>query len=150
MIASSCQEKTKGQNAAETKKNVLTKQDSLHKPKVTINVNRKYDDKGNMIGFDSTYSSYYSNMEGDTVKMDSLMQRFNRYFDQNSFLRNELNPLFFNDSTRYPDFFHHDFFEQRYEMNDPYLKRMMHRMDSIKNHFYLGERNENKKQKKTP
>jgi hypothetical protein len=37
---------------------------------------------------------------------------------------------------RYPDFFHGDFFMKRYELNDDYLKGMMHRMDSIKNRFF--------------
>jgi hypothetical protein len=42
------------------------------KPKVAIKVNRRFDEKGNLIGFDSTYTSYYSNISGDTAQMDSL------------------------------------------------------------------------------
>jgi hypothetical protein len=74
LILSSCHEKTNGQNAeAKNKSSVTASHDSLNKPKVNIQVSRRYDDKGNLIGFDSTYSSYYSNVAGDTAQMDSLM-----------------------------------------------------------------------------
>jgi hypothetical protein len=141
ILVSSCHEKTNEQNSAEPKKETSsTTQDSLNKPKTSVRVNRHYDDKGNLVGFDSTYSSYYSNITGDTSKMDSLMLSFDRYFNRNHslFFDNQLDRLFFNDSTsRYPDFFHKDYFLKRYELNDAYLRGMMNRMDSIKNRFYL-------------
>jgi len=138
----SCNHDTKGQST-EAKKGV----DSTAKPKVDIKVNRRYDEKGNMIGFDSTYTSYYSNISGDTAQMDSLMGSFDRYFRQehSSFFGRQFDPLFFNDSTRYPDFFHDDFFLRRYELNDPYMRGMMYRMDSIKNSFYKDHRRFGKK-----
>ncbi|HYG18775.1 MAG TPA: hypothetical protein VD816_07595 [Ohtaekwangia sp.] len=133
-LLSSCHESTNGQDKNE--QGIV--QDSSVSPKVSIKVNKQFDDQGNIVGFDSTYTSYYSNMTGDTARMDSLMNSFNRYFDLNhsSFFRNEFNPLFFDDSLRYPDFFHPDFFMRRYELNDQYLRGMMKRMDSIKNRFY--------------
>jgi hypothetical protein len=101
-------------------------------------VNRHYDNKGNEIGFDSTYTSFYSNIDGDTVVMDSMMTGFDNYFDMRhpSLLQHELAPLFFDDSTRYPDFFHRDYFMKRYELNDEYMRSMMRRMDSIKNQYF--------------
>lgn len=136
-LLQSCNNDIKGQSA-QAKKAV----DSLAKPKVDIKVNRRYDEKGNMIGFDSTYTSYYSNISGDTAQMDSLIGSFDRYFRQehSSFFGRQFDPLFFNDSTRYPDFFHDDFFLRRYELNDPYMRGMMYRMDSIKNSFYEEHR----------
>lgn len=139
LMISSCHEKTNGQDSRNLDNDQASvAQDSLSKPKVNIKVNRRYDEKGNLIGFDSTYSSFYSNVKGDTSRMDSLMSRFDRYFNRNhsSIFDHQFNSLFFTDSLRYPDFFHHDFFMKRYEMNDDYLKGMMHRMDSIKNRFY--------------
>jgi hypothetical protein len=139
MLFSSCDTKTKGQESSKPgKDHVSASRDSLTKPKVNIRVNRRYDDKGNMIGFDSTYSSFYSNVEGDTLKMDSLMQSFDTYFKRNrpSFFDNNFNNLFFGDSTRYPDFFHNDYFLKRYELNDEYLRQTMKQMDSIKNRFF--------------
>src|SRR5690348_14397788 len=90
--------------------------DSLKKPDVKIQVNRKYDEKGNLIGFDSTYSSFYSNVQGDTVQMDSLMKSFDTYFghQHSQLFDQQFNKLFFNDSLAYPDFFHQDFFMKRY------------------------------------
>lgn len=141
-LLQSCSNDTKGQSAHAKKS-----EDSLAKPKIDIKVNRRYDEKGNMIGFDSTYTSYYSNMSGDTAQMDSLMGSFDRYFRQehSSFFGRQFDPLFFNDSTRYPDFFHDDFFLRRYELNDPYMRGMMYRMDSIKNSFYKDHRKFGKK-----
>jgi hypothetical protein len=141
LTMSSCDKKAKDQHLADAKKDrtVIVK-DSLDKPKVNIKVNRHYDDKGNLVGFDSTYSSFYSNAKGDTLKMDSLMNNFDRYFYKNhsSLFDRQFNSLFFNDSMRYPDFFHNDFFMKRYELNDQYLRGMMHDMDSIKNDFYTN------------
>jgi len=138
LFLSSCHEKMRGQNPEEKNRISSVAKDSLKKPKVNIEVNKRYDDKGNVIGFDSTYTSFYSNIQGDTARMDSLMGSFDRYFrrDHSLFFDNQFNSLFFKDSTRYPDFFHDDFFMKRYELNDYYLKDMMRRMDSIKNHFY--------------
>lgn len=138
LFLSSCHEKTRGQTSEEKNRTSSVNKDSLNKPKVNIKVNKHYDDKGNVIGFDSTYTSFYSNVQGDTARMDSLMGSFDRYFkrDHSLFFDNQFNSLFFNDSTRYPDFFHDDFFMKRYELNDHYIRDMMSRMDSIKNHFY--------------
>jgi hypothetical protein len=140
MMTLSCHEKTNGQDTSDAQKDQASVvQDSTkNQPKVSIKVNKRYDDKGNLVGFDSTYSSFYSNVEGDTARMDSLMNSFDRYFNRNhsSFFDHQFNTLFFNDSLRYPDFFHNDFFMKRYELNHDYLKGMMHRMDSIKNRFY--------------
>ena len=145
LLLSSCDRDSKGQTA-DLKKNQT---DSVIKPKVDIKVNRRFDEKGNLIGFDSTYTSYYSNISGDTAQMDSLMGSFDRYFreDHSSFFKKQFDPLFFNDSTRYPDFFHDDFFMRRYELNDPYMRGMMQRMDSIKNQFYREHRKVEKKSK---
>jgi hypothetical protein len=146
LILSSCHEKTNGQNSTDANHASV---DSTYKPHVNVKVNRHYDDKGNIVGFDSTYTSYYSNLQSDTAEMDSLMHRFDRYFDRDhfSFFRQQFDPLFFNDSTRYPDFFHKDYFLKRYELNDAYMRNMMERMDSIKNKFYEQHRDNTKEDK---
>jgi hypothetical protein len=134
LLIASCTENSKGQQT--TEKSVASAQDSV-KPKVSIKVNRRYDDKGNLVGLDSTYSSYYSNIGGDSTKMDSVMRNFDLYFkrDHPLFFNQRMNSLFFNDSLKYPDFFHKDFFQRHYELNDLYFRDMMKRMDSIKNKF---------------
>jgi hypothetical protein len=149
LTLSSCHEKTSGQNSADLKRDKAAAVHDTLKPKVNIKVNRHYDEKGNLTGFDSTYSSYYSRASGDTAKMDSLMHRFDRFFSRNrsSIFDDRFNELFFNDSLRYPDFFHNDFFLKRYELNDAYFRDMMNRMDSIKNRFYFEHPKENNKGK---
>jgi hypothetical protein len=146
LLISSCTEKSNGQETADRRS--ASAHDSV-KPKVSIQVNRRYDDKGNLVGLDSTYSSYYSNVKGDTTKMDSIMKNFDAYFkrDHSLFFNNGMNSLFFNDSLRYPDFFHKDFFQRHYEMNDLYFRDMMHRMDSIKNKFYRDQNLQHNKSK---
>jgi len=147
LFLSSCHEKTRGHKPEEKNRISSVAKDSLNKPEVNIKVNKHYDDNGNVIGFDSTYTSFYSNMQSDTARMDSLMGSFDRYFkrDHSLFFDNQFNSLFFKDSTRYPDFFHDDFFMKRYELNDHYLRDMMSRMDSIKNHFYYERSTKEKK-----
>jgi hypothetical protein len=150
LLISSCHEKSNGQNATGSKKDHSSViQDSLNKPDVNIKVNRRYDDKGNLIGFDSTYSSFYSNVKVDTAGMDTLMHRFDRFFNRHhsTIFDQQFNSLFFTDSLRYPDFFHNDFFLKRYELNDDYFRSMMHRMDSIKNRFYQEQRSKGKDSK---
>lgn len=136
---SSCDTKSNGQaDQNKTKDSTTAEKNTVNKPKVNVQVNKRYDDKGNLVGFDSTYSSFYSNVGDDTVKMDSLMHSFDTYFNRNhsALFDRQFNTLFFNDSQRYPDFFHKDFFMKRYELNDKYLRESMQRMDSIKNHFF--------------
>jgi hypothetical protein len=136
LIIFSCQ--SDGQKGTDSKKKSAAVSDSLSKPQVNIKVNRHYDDKGNVVGFDSTYTSFYSNLQGDTLKMDSLMRNFDSHFGigKRSPFSRDFDALFFNDSLRYPDFFHQDFFLKRYELNDLYFRDMMRRMDSLKNDFY--------------
>lgn len=136
LMISSCHEQTNGQDKANRKDSAAI--ESLHKPKVNIEVSKHYDDKGNVIGVDSTYTSYYSNVGGDTTGLDSLMGSFNSYFNKNHFrtFGDEFDSIFFKDSLRAPDFFHDDFFLRSYELNDSYFRDMMNRMDSIKKSFY--------------
>jgi hypothetical protein len=137
LLAMSCQQ-GHSKDTAYHEGDSVASSDSVKKPDIKIQVNRTYDDKGNVIGFDSTYSSFYSNVQGDTVRMDSLMKSFDTYFGRqhSQLFDKQFNNLFLKDSLAYPDFFHQDFFMKRYELNDRYLRGMMRRMDSIKNRFY--------------
>jgi len=150
LFLTACQDKSTAQtnDGKSDRGQVATrhKDDSVKKPKVDIKVNRHFDDKGNMVGFDSTYTSYYSSVEGDTTQMDSMFRDFNTYFKKQhrSLFDDHFNNLFFNDSLMYPDFFHKDFFSQRYKLNDRYFRDMMTEMDSVKNKFYRDNRDTRK------
>lgn len=49
-------------------------------PKIDSKVTKQYDEKGNLIGYDSTYTEYYSNVEGDSLLHDSLFDRIRQQF----------------------------------------------------------------------
>ncbi len=118
---------------ADKNQETITNKEIPGQPKVDIKVNRRYDDKGKLIGFDSIYTSYYSHSEGDTVLMDTLIKRFVPVFKEHYSFDKKLNKLFFNDTLLYEDFFHKDFFKQRYALNDKYFQQIMNELDSIKN-----------------
>ncbi|OFY87416.1 MAG: hypothetical protein A3F72_04240 [Bacteroidetes bacterium RIFCSPLOWO2_12_FULL_35_15] len=133
--------------AGQTKKNkkketsVSTHKEQKGNPKVNIKVNKRYDSKGNLIAFDSTYSSYYSNRVGEKKLMDSLFHEFKPMISQEFPLMKDkrFNELFFTDTLLYNDFFHDDFFSKRYELNEKFMKNMMFQMDSIKNEFFKNQ-----------
>ena len=107
-------------------------------PRTEVRVNKEYDANGNLIAYDSTYSSFYSSHNADPAMMDSLFRdfqpRFNRQFP---FMTDPgFNDLFFRDSLLYPDFFHDDFFRKRMEMNSRWMQQMMAQMDSMKNGYF--------------
>jgi len=136
VVCTSCN----GQSHKDNKNGTVT---SMHKespggPKVDIKVNKKYDKKGNLISYDSTYTSYYSTKKRDKNLMDSLFKEFKPAFnEQFPFMTDQnFNTLFFNDSLLYNDFFHEDFFKKRFELNEQYMKKMMQQMDSVKNEFF--------------
>lgn len=119
--------------------NKKNKKDGKNKPHEKVIVNRKYDENGNLIEFDSTYTSYYSNFKGDTIRMDSLMNGFPEFFNQELFNMNSgnmFNPFFSEDSVSDSHFFHDDFFEQQFVQQNENMLRMMKMMDSIKNSFF--------------
>jgi len=128
MVVTSCRDNPAKQTS--NGKDSLSRADSVHKPITDISVNRRYDDKGNLIGFDSTYTSFYSTMPGDTAEMSSVTKRLNAYSrrSQSSWFNNRVRNLFDD------PFFDDDFMMRR--SGDPIVNDMIHRMDSINRRFY--------------
>ncbi len=112
-----------------------TKKNKKDEPKEEVVVNKKYDDNGNLIEFDSTYTSYYSNFKGDTLSVDSIMNNFDTYFNRhlNGLVLNRMGPI---DSTIDKNFFHDDFFEKQFMDQDKMMRNMVQEMDSIKNEYF--------------
>ena len=108
-------------------------------PQVDVRVNKQYDEHGNLIAYDSSYTSVYQSRSGDAAFMDSVFKDFMPGFGmQYPFLNDPgFNALFFPDSSFHRDFFNYDFFQKRMEMNQRYMQRMMEQMDSLKNHHFL-------------
>ena len=120
-------------------------------PKENVIVNKEYDENGNLIRYDSTYTYVYSNFDGDFAKRDSIFnsfrQRFNEVYDfsEDPFFED----LFFQDSLLQYDFYKDDFFLKRFQQNMKMMEQLFREMDSVKNQFYrdqwIEEKNKQKK-----
>lgn len=136
MVLSACngQAQEPGNNATRTD-TLAARTDT---PRTEVRVNKEYDPNGNLIAYDSTYSSFYSSHNADPALMDSLFHDFRPGFNRRFLFMTDpgFNDLFFRDSLLYPDFFHDDFFRKRMEMNDRWMQQMMAEMDSMKNAYF--------------
>jgi hypothetical protein len=128
-------------------KNIDTKHVKDNKPQTNIKVNRDYDSKGNLIRFDSTYSSYYSNIKGDTTLRDSIFSRFRNQFNESYFFSDEpfFKDFFFVDSLLKYDFYKKDFFYNRFRDNMQRMDSLFRGMDLMKNDFYNRQDKSSKK-----
>ncbi len=107
-------------------------------PDINIKVNKEYDDKGNLIRYDSTYTYVYSNIDGNIQLQDSVFNEFMQHFNEHFGISEDplFNSFFFNDSLLQYDFFKKDFFHDRFFRNRDMIDKMLREMDSLKNEFY--------------
>lgn len=114
------------------------KDKTIPKPQTNVKVNKEYDDAGNLIRYDSVYTSYYSNTEGDSLLQDSIMEVFRQMFGKSYHFSEKpfFNDLFFNDTLLMYDFYKNDFFEKRFEYNRMMMNQLFREMDSVKNAFF--------------
>ncbi|MFO7869741.1 MAG: hypothetical protein R6U95_10635 [Bacteroidales bacterium] len=108
------------------------------KPEEKVIVNKEYDDDGNIIKYDSTYSYYYSNIEGDKKVADSIFNQFKKSFNQQYTFSEQpfFYDFFFEDSLLHYDFYKKDFFIERYKQNMKQMNQLFMEMDSVKNEFF--------------
>jgi hypothetical protein len=140
VVFSGCNGQTQKGNTqqANENKDKITISDSLNKPRVSVKVNKQYDDKGNVIKFDSTYSYYYSGSKGALRSAnDSVFSSFRTFFERShpGLMDRNINNIFFNDSLFKYDFFNDDYFQKRFELNEKMFGHMYQQMDSIKRDF---------------
>lgn len=109
---------------------VPDKEDSLkaNQPKVDVKVNKKFDENGNLIQYDSSYSIIYSSPGTDiqfyNMDNDSLMAMMRNHMKMNNMFGND--PFFDNFSgfgLNQNDFFNMDPFENMRKMQDM-MKKM--------------------------
>ena len=53
---------------------------SANTPQKNIRVNKEFDKNGNLIKYDSTYSTYYSNIKNNSALADSMYYKFRNQF----------------------------------------------------------------------
>lgn len=109
-----------------------------NQPQENWTVHKRYDEKGNLIGYDSTYVWSYSNKgKVQSIAADSVLDAFRRQFNKQFpvlFDRTISNYLL-RDSLLYRDFTQPDYFMQKWENHYFDIQSMMRDMDSLKNTF---------------
>ncbi|MDD4727773.1 MAG: hypothetical protein PHN55_03350 [Dysgonamonadaceae bacterium] len=120
----------------QTEDNQLT--NAKNAPIEDIIVNKEYDEQGNIIKYDSTYSSFYSNIENDSLAEDSILIKFKNMFEQEYpfSYKPSFNDFFFRDSLMKYDFYKKDFFMERFKQNMLHTEKIFREMDSVKNKFF--------------
>lgn len=110
-------------------------------PKTNIKVNKEYDEDGNLVRYDSTYSYFYSNIENETIKQDSIFNLFKNNFNQRYFFSDEpyFNDFFFEDSLLRYDFYKQDFFMNRFKDNMRRMDSLFWGMDAWKDEFFKNQ-----------
>jgi hypothetical protein len=134
----------KGQTSKETggRKQALQNitQKNKTNPEVKVRVNNTYDDKGNIVRYDSVYSYVYRYPNGKVMERnaDSVIQEFQRTISEDfssRFNQDFYNNLFPNDSTLSLNFPDKDYFSRQFRNESEQFERMMNELDSIKNDF---------------
>ena len=113
--------------------------DTIAKPKVDVRVNKKYDNTGNLVQYDSTYSYFYSSPGfKNSISSDSLFSNLKTPLrnDYKGLLDDNMNSIFFNDSLFKYDFYNNDYFSKRFQLNMLRFENMFKRMDSIKSDLF--------------
>ena len=109
-----------------------------NKPDISWKVNKKFDENGNLISYDSTAVwSYTSGQNAHDIEADSVMLAFKKQFESGfpSIFRETFGNPIWNDSLFYRDFTAQDYFMQKWEQHYFNMGRMMQQMDSFRNSF---------------
>jgi len=117
-------------------------EDSLktNQPKINYKVNKQYDEHGNLISYDSTYSYSYSSPGSEATIIfdnDSVTDMFGNINMPMGMFNNDIfNRFFKGDSTQFPNnnmFLNDPFFNNGFDMMDQMRQQMkrMQQMDSL-------------------
>ena len=105
----------------------------------TNKVNKQYDEKGNIIRYDSSYTYIYTYPNGKSkeINIDSLYNSFKPYFFDKGFdmMHKPFNDFFEMDSTFQQHFFDEDYFMNQFEREMFRFDDLMREMDSLRNIF---------------
>lgn len=115
-----------GQNKQKSEENTI-------KPDENVQVNKEYDEFGNLVKYDSIYSYSYSS---NSKLQDSLKLQFQQHFNTHSFFNDSFFDDFFKPDSLSGNFNPDNFFYKGFMNHDDQIKNMMKRMDSIQKLFF--------------
>jgi hypothetical protein len=127
------------QNQKEKKNTDL--KDTL-KPKTHIEVKKEYDEFGNLISVDSTYSYFYSNIKNDSVLEQKVFDQFKLNFN-NQF--EGIDSLFIKDFFEHSpfninDFYTEDFLKKSFDRHQEKMEKLLKQTDALKNEYYKNQK----------
>ena len=134
-----CDGQDKEKAKTEGFENEIEKDKTMVEPKEKWDVQKEYDEFGNLIKYDSIYTWSYSNVKGDSlrVNLDSIMDTFKEYISNNTTFKADNDFYYFphNDSLFMNDFFKEDYFYRNWQNQHSEFEDMVKRMDSLRNTF---------------
>lgn len=127
----------------QTGKKEINDQAKTDKPKTDVQVKKVYDDHGNLIKYDSTYTYEYTNPDLKGSVRDSVTAEFSKHFGQNDFIGNESlfkdmlsrDSLLMNNDAFTKEFFNKDFFSNDFGLSSQNMEKFFQQMDSVRNEF---------------
>lgn len=117
------------------------KKDTI-KPEIDINVHKEYDENGNLIRVDSTYTYFYSNIKNDSLLEKEIFDRFKLNFKGHF---KPIDSLFMEDFYKdepfnLDNFYTDEFFKDNFKFHQKRIDDIFKQMDSLKNSFYKREK----------
>ena len=112
------------------------------KPEIDINVHKEYDENGNLIRVDSTYTYFYSNIKNDSLLEKEIFDRFKLNFKGHF---KPIDSLFMEDFYKdepfnLDNFYTDEFFKDNFKFHQKRIDDIFKQMDSLKNSFYKREK----------
>ena len=112
------------------------------KPQTKVTVKKQFDEFGNLIHLDSTYSYFYSNIKGDSILEKDVFNKFklnfnNQFTPLDSFFKND---FFMSSPFNHNDFYTDDFFKNSFKSHQKKIDDLLQQMDSVKNNFYKNQK----------
>jgi len=119
---------------------------SVDKPKICWKVDKKYDDEGNAIGYDSIYSYSYDNLRNmpKEMNLDSIMNSMKFFSNGNlsTYMDDrDLSHFFDKDSILNENPFFDDFFKRQGANNFSDMQELFQQMDSLQKMMMEKHRN---------
>ncbi|RAJ09054.1 membrane lipoprotein lipid attachment site-containing protein [Arenibacter echinorum] len=119
---------------------------TVDKPKISWKVNKKYDEEGKVVGYDSIYSYSYSNINNlpKQMNLDSIIgsMKFFPHGKISSLMEDQnLGQFMDMDSLMNGSQYFNDFFESQRNNNFSDIRKLFQQMDSLQNMMMEKHRN---------